>query len=137
MHSKLNLKIFGVTDSSELKLMSDNLKSQSGVASTKFFPSGQYVGVKVEFNDGLISKQQIFEIIKIGGDNLRVEELGVNTYSQTENMSGQTKTSETVAQISNSQIDKSKMYFFGGLLIGFSTVSLIINLIFGYLLFVK
>lgn len=139
MPLKIYLKIYGLRDVDDLKLVESNLKSQDGIRTIKFFPLDGYSGVKMEIDDSL-TKEQVFDIIKISGD-FKIEDLTEPKKKQAIVLNSKSET-----KMINHEPDKdklkdqtvdSKIYFFGGLLIGFSAVSLIINLILGYLLITK
>lgn len=121
MHTKLNLKIHGATAAADRQLLADNLKSQSGVKSLKLLPFKEYAGVILEIDNHKISKQQIFDIIKMGGD-FKIEE-----QSEIE-----TKTS---AELLMSSANPAKTSFALGLLAGLAAISLAVNILFGYFLF--
>ena len=120
MHTKLNLKIHGAA-AADRELLADNLKSQDGIKSFKIFSGRGYVGVTMDIDIHKISKQQVFDIIKISGD-FKVEE--------SDEMEGKNSV-ETLS--TNSQ--PTKTAFALGLLAGLTAISLAGNIILGYILF--
>lgn len=134
MPTKLYLKIYGLNDVSDLKLVEGNLKSQDGIKTIKFFPLDGYSGVKME-TDSSITKQQVLDIIKISGD-FKIEDLTEPKIKEELAPSTKIKSENDHVNRLDTAFD-TKVYFFGGLLISFSIISLIINIVFGYLLFSK
>ena len=137
MHPKLNFKVFGVDNSDDLKIVEENLKSQDGIKNINIAQLKNYIDIKLDVEENKINKQQVVDIIKLSGD-FRVEELLDN---KTMEVPDKSKTT-TVHPVPNlnltnlaEQENPSKTFFVWGLLVGFSIVSLFINIVFGYLLF--
>jgi protein-disulfide isomerase len=132
MHPKLNFKVFGVDSSDDLKIIEENLKSQDGIKNIKIAQLKNYVDIKLDIEENKINKQQVVDIIKLSGD-FRVEEL---SESKTVEVTDKSKTT-TVHPVPNlvAAENLSKTFFVWGLLVGFSVVSLFLNIVFGYLLF--
>lgn len=121
MHTKLNFKIFGAT-AADRDLLANNLKSQDGIKSLQIFPFKGYVGVKMDIDGHKISKQQVFDIIKFGGD-FKIEE------------QGETEARTSAPQNMEPAANSAKTSFALGLLAGLAAISVALNIFFGYLLF--
>ncbi len=77
MHNKLNLKISGVISSNDPKIIESNLNSLDGVKEARLAMIDKHLEIRLEFEDKKISKQQIFDVIRISGD-FNVEEQKIN-----------------------------------------------------------
>lgn len=126
MHTKLNLKIYGATDAADRELLKNNLKAQDGIKSLHLFPSKGHTGVRMDIDSHKISIQQIFDIIKIGGD-FKIEE-----QDETEGEAG----AETAhANFPSVNANSSKTAFALGLLVSLMVISLAANILLGYFFF--
>lgn len=119
MPTKLNLKIYGATDAADRELLKNNLKAQDGIKSLRLVPSKGHTGVKMDIDSHKISIQQIFDIIKIGGD-FKIEE-------QDE--------IEDEASVGKDNANSSKIAFALGLLVSLMVISLAANIFLGYFFF--
>lgn len=129
MHTKLNLKIYGATDAADRELLKNNLRSQDGITSLRLLPFKGFTAVKMDIDSHKISKQQVFDVIKFGGD-FKIEEQGeiedeISAESSRIN-------DQTTFPLS---INPAKASFMLGLLSGLAVVSLLGNIILGYILF--
>ena len=137
MYSKLNLKIYGAANSGDLDLIEDNLKSQDGIRAVKIFPAKGHAEVKMEIDDAKITKDQVFDIIKISGD-LRIAE------QESTKAKGGAEAQKINAPLrvgSPSWFEKflsenpSRAFFILGLLVSLFIMSLIANILFGFIWF--
>lgn len=139
MHSKLTLKINGINDSDDLKLIENNLKSQPGIKFAKVTPLFKgYAGIKMEFEDEKITKQQIIEIIKISGDfKIEEQEEIVKDKKDAEptRTNFQPAAASSVLEQVFAQNYPPRTFFILGVTAIFFVISLILNILFGYLLF--
>ena len=126
MRTKLNLKIHGAMAAADRQLLADNLKSQEGIKSLKLFPFKGFTGVKMEIDGHKISKQQIFDVIKFGGD-FKIEE-----QIETE---GEISADTAPVNSQSTGANPAKTSFALGLLVGLAVVSLAGNILLGYFLF--
>lgn len=131
MHSKLNLKVHGVRDLSDLKIIEENFKLQDAIKDVNVFQSKKFVEIKLDIDETKISKQQVMDIIKISGD-FTVEEYHIdNNKVKDDNKSN----SDGVYTASGSELSNQKMSLIGGAMFGALLISILLNLVFGYALF--
>lgn len=137
MHSKINFKVYGVNDSNDLKIIEENLKSQDGIKNIKLVQLQKYTEIKLDIEENKINKQQVVDVIKLSGD-FRVEELSEDKAMEVTDKP-KTTAVHTATNLNSTNLaiveNPSKTFFVWGLLVGFSVVSLFLNIIFGYLLF--
>lgn len=128
MYSKLNLKVYGVHDQNDLKIIEENLKSQDGLKNIKVIQLKSYLEIKLDVEENKINKQQIIDVIKLSGD-FTVEEQNEFKTTKIETLP---PVLNSVQTNSVSQDNTSRTYFIWGLLVGFSVVSLLVNVQLGY-----
>jgi len=137
MHSKLNLKIYGAVNSGDLDLIENNLKSQDGIRAVKLFPAKGHTEVKMEIDDAKITKDQVFDIIKISGDLRIAEQESMKARGGAEaqkiNVPSIAKSSSWFEKFLSE--NPSKAFFILGLLVSIFIISLFINILFGFIWF--
>jgi protein-disulfide isomerase/copper chaperone CopZ len=137
MHSRLNLKIYGVVNSSDLDLIENNLKSQDGIRAVKLFPAKGHTEIKMEIDDAKITKDQVFDIIKISGDLKIVEQGSIKSKIISE------ERAVKVPPVTRSfgwaedffMKNPAKAFFVLGLFVSIFIMSLTINILFGFVWF--
>lgn len=137
MYSKLNFKIYGAANCGDLDLIENNLKSQDGIRAVKVFSAKGFTEVKMEIDDAKITREQVFDIIKIGGD-LRIVEQGgakstIRTEAQKMNVPQIVRSSGWFEKFLSE--NPSKAFFVLGLLVSLFIMSLIANILFGFFWF--
>ncbi|MBI5071457.1 thioredoxin domain-containing protein [Candidatus Falkowbacteria bacterium] len=137
MYSKLNFKIYGAANSGDLDLIEDNLKSQEGIRAVKLFPAKGHTEIKMEIDAAKITKDQVFDIIKISGDLRIVEQEGIkskiNAEAQKMDISLPTGSPGWFENFLSK--NPSKAFFVLGLLVSIFIMSLIANILFGFIWF--
>ena len=138
MYSKLNLKIHGQNSTNDLTLLENNLTAYSGIKKVHLSTVGESTTVNIEFDANVISKQQIFDLIKISGDfqakELSPEEMENKQLIVKEEKSVPSQEPCACPTSRVSALTTSNIYLLLGILTGFSIMSLILNIVFGYLL---
>ncbi len=139
MHTKLHFKIFGANDPSDLEIIKENLKSQESVKKIMVHLAKDFTGVELEVEEDKISSQQIIDIIKISGD-----------FKVSEQVDTQAKPKTAAPKVANIQVSEMvsvnngdsifstispKASFIWGIVCGFSIMSVIFTILFGYFLF--
>ena len=146
MHTKLSLKIHGSSDPSDVKIVEENLRLQEGIKNLKIILAKNCIEIKLDLEENKITREQIINIIKISGD-YKVEKEVDNVEEEVDNkvpkiaVAPKTAASAVNSSLKNIntlgllELNPSKTFFIWGLLVGFSVVSLFLNIVFGYLLF--
>ena len=131
MHSKLNLKVHGVSDPSSLQIIEENFKLQDAIKGVKVFQSKKFVEIKLDIDETKINKQQVMDVIKMSGD-FTVEECHIDS-----NMAKDDNRSnfDGVHTASGSELSNQKMSLICGAISGALLISIFLNLLFGYVLF--
>ena len=136
MHSKLTLKVYGASDINDLKIIEENLRSQDTIKNIKIIAAKNYAEIRLDIEENKISKQQVIDLIKFGGD-FKIEELSDGKAIKSAD------TPKAVSLPQNSSLDNAaaiyeqkyaKMYFKFGLLAGMAIMSLFFSILLGYLL---
>ena len=137
MHSKLNLKVYGVDDPNDLQIIEDNLKLQDAIKNVKIFQFKKYIEIKLDIDVNNITKDQVVDIIKMSGD-FKIEEQTENKTEksvETSKIDNQSPSSDFGNVSIVSGYNSSKMSFICGILAGSLLVSVFLNIVFGYALF--
>jgi len=117
--------------------MEENLKSQEGIKNVKILQLKGFAEIKLDIEQSKINKQQVLDIIKLSGD-FKIEEVSENKLVEAMEIVKTTNIHQVPELNLISPVageNPSKVFFIWGLLVGFSIVSLLINIVFGYLLF--
>jgi len=124
----LKLSIKGAGSPEDQKLMENNLKELSGVRSAKLIPFSSHAEIEIEFDGTKISKQQIIDVIKIGGDYI-VEEQKAESVNESHHVKSLS------SAIKRSPADETaRLFFICGILGGVAAASIILNIVLAYLL---
>lgn len=137
MHSKLNLKVYGVSEPSDLQSIEENLKLQDAVKNVKTFQLKKYIEVKMDIDENKITKDQVVDIIRMSG-NFKIEEQsesGAEKSVETSKIDRPVSSSDFNNFSAASGWDSTKMSFVCGIMFGALLLSILLNLVFGYALF--
>lgn len=135
---KIRFNVYGKNDFDDLRIIEKNLKSQDGVNNLKVAQLNGRIEIEADIEQNKINGQQIVEIIKLSGD-FRVEELPDKAAPEAIIEPIKPMVEKTFSILSSTdqptEENNSKVIFSLGFLAGLAVISLIINIIFGYLLF--